>query len=1174
MGPLQIVCPRCRALVGKRCRSVTGSSVNFCKARIEAAKKTNKYRRNLSHRIGLRAYYYYQMAILWALLEDSFLARNYFKNLLELHPRYPRNYLQLLNDWIQYLETVSNIYRRNPPTEEEKKIYDWLSNRFTDEEVKRVLNSTEQGAFNDFRDKLQILISGRKVSGRENLTERQLVFVKGICRKLYDARTSKVPIEAPIVISDREKQYHESMIYSEEEIKRALNPKEQEAYYDFKNKLETLIQGKKIEGKYRSLNEAQLKFIEGLIQKIENARKGITTSRIYFGPSKLDGRCQICNNKYLKDTVVHQGTWTHQHCFENLKINLPARFDPASPEFIPPSPYQEAIRQQYLTSNTHIIIDAKAGSGKTTTLEWLVCTTYDKSKHVLMVAFNRSIRTELKERINRAKLINVEAFTLNGYGFSVLRKTYPEIDIKKWKVSNKKIKILAERSGWGPEGRGFPTNIEDIKDRYQITDPQAIQNTLKRNKILKNALVELTDKVRQNLATPDQYKELITKYQISLEDLPPQDEDLICALVPELLDLDVKAVEEEALIDYIDQNWIPVAKLYQIRTKNQIVLDKTMGRLRPPKHYDVDIMYVDESQDLNRCQAEFSLMCVGRRGRLIVVGDPFQSIYAFAGADSQSMRRLAQILSTTPRGCSKMPLSISWRCPITTIQLAQGILEPLLESGDTNIEARPDAGIGKILELKPQEVLQSLTLTDAELHNGKIPVMFLSRTNAALFEFAFRVLAQNIPVKIQGRDICKNIKDYLDDINPQKRKVVNQDLAVLLNVIVKRRLEIQELLRASDQNFDLELDKLAVIEMFATKPEATNVDSIKASLDEMFASGSCPECGQEADADEKHCPRCIEDTEERPGKIIEIVLRAGILFSTVHKAKGLEALRVYLLQPSRLGKARREASDEEKRQEQHIYYVAVTRTMYHKKAPETSGILVYVSEEEGPLPQERRDYHPSEYQPKSEENFEEDDEMKEILEEREKLPPRDLAAELTSPVELPLSEVTKISSIIKMPVGIRSLNLPQLPSKGSGLFQEPSLDDWIEIRNLYRDIGIPAKLIRPQGWAQYGLVVNGVALASTTVNIGGLKIRRKGILALRVMEPDSHGRFVRTPLPAIQKGLKTLTIKRTVGWKGRIIEAINEILLRRSATSQEIDNYEAFPEAVNQRKRLRRFRSS
>ncbi len=53
-----------------------------------------------------------------------------------------------------------------------------------------------------------------------------------------------------------------------------------------------------------------------------------------------------------------------------------------------------------------------------------------------------------------------------------------------------------------------------------------------------------------------------------------------------------------------------------------------------------DWVIVDEAQDLNSIRRVILGNLLKDNGRLIAVGDPFQAVYGFTGADSNSMNKL------------------------------------------------------------------------------------------------------------------------------------------------------------------------------------------------------------------------------------------------------------------------------------------------------------------------------------------------------------------------------------------------------------------------------------------------------------------------------------------------------------------------------------------------------
>jgi superfamily I DNA/RNA helicase len=74
---------------------------------------------------------------------------------------------------------------------------------------------------------------------------------------------------------------------------------------------------------------------------------------------------------------------------------------------------------------------------------------------------------------------------------------------------------------------------------------------------------------------------------------------------------------------------------------------------------------VDEAQDLNPLQHVMVSKLIGPDTQLIAVGDPWQSIYAFRGADTRSMRLLKEQFDM-----HEMTLSVSFRCPISVVENA------------------------------------------------------------------------------------------------------------------------------------------------------------------------------------------------------------------------------------------------------------------------------------------------------------------------------------------------------------------------------------------------------------------------------------------------------------------------------------------------------------------------
>jgi DNA helicase-2/ATP-dependent DNA helicase PcrA len=98
-----------------------------------------------------------------------------------------------------------------------------------------------------------------------------------------------------------------------------------------------------------------------------------------------------------------------------------------------PSKYQQAIFDFIANDNGNAVVSAVAGSGKTTTLVQAM-NLIPRDKTVLFMAFNKSIATELQDRVPKQGNITVK--TVHGFGCSTVLRNLnsPRIDANKYRV--------------------------------------------------------------------------------------------------------------------------------------------------------------------------------------------------------------------------------------------------------------------------------------------------------------------------------------------------------------------------------------------------------------------------------------------------------------------------------------------------------------------------------------------------------------------------------------------------------------------------------------------------------------------------------------------------------------------------------------------------------------------
>lgn len=285
-----------------------------------------------------------------------------------------------------------------------------------------------------------------------------------------------------------------------------------------------------------------------------------------------------------------------------------------------PSKYQQDIFDFIQHGNGNSVINALAGSGKTSTIVNAV-KLIPSACNALFIAFNKEIVKELEKKLAGVK--NVQVKTLHSLGLLMIRRnlgTNIEIDEYKYRTFIKK-------------------NIK------QLSSTDFDKMTAKLIQQYTDNVIQLCDLGRYNLAQCE--KDLL---QVSARhDIPIIDDE--CNAV---LNVMKWGRENTTSIDFTDMVWLP----YEL-TLNPIGLQ-------------YDYIFIDECQDLNAAQRELFLRCFRRGTRFIAVGDKKQAIYSFAGADAESFAKLQNLPNTTT-----LPLPISYRCPKKVVNLANQFVDTM-----------------------------------------------------------------------------------------------------------------------------------------------------------------------------------------------------------------------------------------------------------------------------------------------------------------------------------------------------------------------------------------------------------------------------------------------------------------------------------------------------------------
>lgn len=463
------------------------------------------------------------------------------------------------------------------------------------------------------------------------------------------------------------------------------------------------------------------------------------------------------------------------------------------------SKYQEAIFSAVKDTNDSYVIEAVAGSGKTSTIIKSLDFVSAWSK-ATFIAFNKSIVRELAGKLPN----HVPASTWHSLGLKNIFNTFGR---KKVEVEiDKSLRIFKSLKGeYGTFGA--------VSRLVGLAKAEG-EEDVNMSKIFNSyGIVVESDKVAKTIQMAEDI------FRLSLSDLGHIDFD-----------------------DMLLFNAVGYATNYETFTH----------------------LFVDESQDTNNAQIKMLLRSVGNDGRSIAVGDRKQSIYRFRGADTLAMDRITHETHAT-----NLPLSICYRCGKDIVRLAQTIV-PQIEYFEENENG----------------IIADTSFSNLLL-NAKTGDMVLCRTNAPLISACLKFISSGKKATVRGRDIGKNLKVLLRKV--QKKYPIASDLVDTLKYIdIYIREEYYKLVA-----IEREVAAHALLDqketLFALADGCNTVKELEYRMDTIFSDEVTP-----------------------------------IVLSSIHRAKGMESNRVFILRPDLLPHPAAKTM-EDKEQEMNLKYVAITR---------------------------------------------------------------------------------------------------------------------------------------------------------------------------------------------------------------------------------------------------------
>lgn len=525
--------------------------------------------------------------------------------------------------------------------------------------------------------------------------------------------------------------------------------------------------------------------------------------------------------------------------------------------------FMSGIHQSHNTQ-PHLIIEAYAGTGKTSTLvegvnrlvnfkkfanppfkpteeQLLIWQELQKGHRASTTYCFASHTRDIAEHIKTLVEPEVRTGSLHSLGFKILKQAFPLIE-----HDNLYVKKMFDGMSRCDNDLGY-------------------------------GIAEVVSMCKNNMlaGTQQDINHILSTYNILFE---TSEISTLYEWVPEIL---VSCLDRDfsnkQSIDYDDMIWL-IAQ---------------MGHEAFPGLVKNDVLIIDEAQDLSKTQQEVIQM-IG--DRIVLCGDPYQSIFEWAGADHHSLDNMSNKLSDTEVGADHYCLNITQRCSRMVTEAACFRVP--------NLKCREEAIEGEVEWLEyysPKGIPAYKWLMDVKPGD-----MILCRLNYPLIQHYLRFKRSAYPTVLLGKDLSGGVLGIMNYILRGKGIHVNQR-----HKVTTTRLKDWVNCWAATATAEEQTKK---------RPNLSRLILIEERLNTILQCCIGMNNAQEVyDAIVMLFKKDTEFSDE-----------PKITLGSIHASKGLEANNVYLIQPKEAQcPYYRAVTPEQMESELNLLYVAYTRAKYN-----------------------------------------------------------------------------------------------------------------------------------------------------------------------------------------------------------------------------------------------------
>lgn len=555
-------------------------------------------------------------------------------------------------------------------------------------------------------------------------------------------------------------------------------------------------------------------------------------------------------------------------------------------------------RSTALTGN--LLVRARAGTGKTYLIRKCIPLMHGK---IAIAAYNRKIASEIRQKLQadgvlrgfadqKAGRDGVDVGTFHSYGFRVLRECIPGVRVE---------------GRDGDDAAGF-FKFDRIVERLDI--PQYLRLVVR--KAMERAQERLFGVVDPRTGRPfiafgdrQAWRDLAEHYALDQE--LPSDDHIELQLIRNKLGPDASAEEARDILLQHVFNFAARGLQISIRmARETFKAVKTIGRgaarrqiagqeftgvisygemIYLPLYFNMpmpqyDFVCIDEAQDSNAGRREMARRMMKPTGRAMFVGDDFQAINGWCGADNDALDRIVKQFD-----CVIFPMTVTFRCAKAIVRKAQALV-PDYKAADSNPE-------GVVREISEDEFAAEVLRPGVD-ENGTPLDAVICRNTAPLIKLAYKLIGRGVACHVEGKDVGKDIIKLV-----QRWPHLKTVPAFVSKLTEYRELEIAKLM---EKEQDAAAERLAdqvdtVLAIIDSLPKHSRVSDIETRIDSLFA-----------------------DTKEgEKPKTVTLV--------SAHRSKGLEFKRVFGLGVAKYMPSKYAKQDWALEQENHLIYVLFTRAI-------------------------------------------------------------------------------------------------------------------------------------------------------------------------------------------------------------------------------------------------------